>query len=91
MFARDCRYSDLRDALPGIATNLLADRLRHLHEHGVIERYDAPAPVRAGDAFRTHWMELGLPVLFHGVRCRPPDAIKRLRTLSSRSQLVTPR
>jgi DNA-binding HxlR family transcriptional regulator len=47
LFAHDARYSDLRDALPGIATNLLAERLRHLREHGVIETYDAPAPVRA--------------------------------------------
>jgi DNA-binding HxlR family transcriptional regulator len=47
LFAHDARYSDLRDALPGIATNLLADRLRHLSAHGVIEIYDAPAPVRA--------------------------------------------
>lgn len=47
LFARDCRYSDLRDALPGIATNLLADRLRHLESEGVIESYDAPPPVRA--------------------------------------------
>jgi DNA-binding HxlR family transcriptional regulator len=47
LFARDSRYSDLRDALPGIATNLLADRLRQLQEAGVIEAYDAPPPVRA--------------------------------------------
>ncbi len=47
LFAHDCRYSDLRDALPGIATNLLAERLRHLQHHTVIEAYDAPAPVRA--------------------------------------------
>ena len=47
LFARDCRYSDLRDALPGIATNLLADRLRQLQAEGVIESYEAPPPVRA--------------------------------------------
>ena len=47
LFARDGRYSDLRDALPGIATNLLAERLRQLQEEGVIEAYDAPPPVRA--------------------------------------------
>ena len=47
LFARDSRYSDLRDALPGIATNLLAERLRQLQEAGVIEAYDAPPPVRA--------------------------------------------
>ena len=47
LFARDSRYSDLRDALPGIATNLLAERLRQLKEAGVIEAYDAPSPIRA--------------------------------------------
>lgn len=51
LFARDSRYSDLRDALPGIATNLLADRLRQLEAAGVIESYEAPRPVRA-DVYR---------------------------------------
>lgn len=32
------RYGDLRDALSGIATNLLTDRLRDLESAGVIER-----------------------------------------------------
>ncbi|MGB3482427.1 MAG: helix-turn-helix domain-containing protein [Mycobacterium sp.] len=32
------RYRDLADGLPGIATNLLADRLRDLESSGVIER-----------------------------------------------------
>lgn len=32
------RYRELRDGLPGIATNLLADRLRDLETAGVIER-----------------------------------------------------
>lgn len=40
-----CRYTDLRAGLPGIATNLLAIRLRELEEAGVIEREDAPPPV----------------------------------------------
>ena len=40
-----CRYTDLRDGLPGIATNLLADRLRDLEQAGVVEREDAPPPV----------------------------------------------
>lgn len=47
LFARDSRYSDLRDGLPGIATNLLADRLRQLQATGLVESYDAPRPVRA--------------------------------------------
>jgi DNA-binding HxlR family transcriptional regulator len=40
-----CRYTDLRDGLPGIATNLLADRLRDLEEAGVVRREEAPPPV----------------------------------------------
>ena len=39
------RYTDLRHGLPGIATNLLADRLRELEEAGVVEREEAPPPV----------------------------------------------
>jgi DNA-binding HxlR family transcriptional regulator len=40
-----CRYTDLRAGLPGIATNLLATRLRELEETGVIEREEAPPPI----------------------------------------------
>jgi DNA-binding HxlR family transcriptional regulator len=40
-----CRYTDLRNGLPGIATNLLAERLRELERAGVIEREDAPPPI----------------------------------------------
>lgn len=47
LFARDSRYSDLREALTGIATNLLADRLRRLEAEGIVESYEAPPPVRA--------------------------------------------
>lgn len=39
------RYGDLRAALPGIATNLLADRLRELEEVGLIRRNELAPPV----------------------------------------------
>jgi DNA-binding HxlR family transcriptional regulator len=39
------RYTDVREGLPGIATNLLVDRLRDLEEAGVVTRVDAPPPV----------------------------------------------
>src|SRR5919109_961125 len=39
------RYTDLRAGLPGIATNLLADRLRELEQAGIVEREEAPPPV----------------------------------------------
>jgi DNA-binding HxlR family transcriptional regulator len=38
LLAGPCRYSELLEGLPGIATNLLADRLRSLEEHGVAAR-----------------------------------------------------
>jgi DNA-binding HxlR family transcriptional regulator len=40
-----CRYTDLRAGLPGIATNLLADRLRELEQAGVVAREQAPPPI----------------------------------------------
>jgi DNA-binding HxlR family transcriptional regulator len=43
-----CRFTDLRDGLPGIATNLLAGRLTDMAENGLITRVDAPPPVAAG-------------------------------------------
>jgi DNA-binding HxlR family transcriptional regulator len=39
------RYGDVRAALPGIATNLLADRLRELEDAGLIRRSELPPPV----------------------------------------------
>ncbi|HMC22550.1 MAG TPA: helix-turn-helix domain-containing protein [Thermoanaerobaculia bacterium] len=40
-----CRYTDLREGLPGIATNLLADRLRELEKAGIVSREEAPPPI----------------------------------------------
>jgi DNA-binding HxlR family transcriptional regulator len=45
------RYTDLRDGLPGIATNLLADRLRDLETSGVLRR-EQPRPPVATPVFR---------------------------------------
>ncbi len=39
------RYSDLRAELPGIATNLLAERLKELENAGVVDRAELPPPV----------------------------------------------
>ncbi|ORW94732.1 transcriptional regulator [Mycobacterium sp. IEC1808] len=39
------RYGDLRDALPGIATNLLAERLKEMQAAGLVDRTDLPAPI----------------------------------------------
>ena len=41
------RYTDIREGLPGIATNLLAERLRELEREGIVARREAPPPVAA--------------------------------------------
>jgi DNA-binding HxlR family transcriptional regulator len=38
------RFTDLRAALPGIAPNLLADRLRDLQAEGLVEQRELPPP-----------------------------------------------
>ena len=40
-----CRYTDLQYGLPGIATNLLADRLRELETSGLVAKEEAPPPI----------------------------------------------
>ena len=40
-----CRYTDLQYGLPGIATNLLIERLKELEDHGLVYREAAPPPV----------------------------------------------
>jgi DNA-binding HxlR family transcriptional regulator len=39
------RYTDLMQGLPGIATNLLADRVRDMEKTGLVRREEAPPPV----------------------------------------------
>jgi len=41
------RYTDLREELPGLATDLLATRLRELHTAGVVDRREVPPPTPA--------------------------------------------
>lgn len=38
LLLRECRFTELADGLPGIATNLLTERLRSLEAAGVLER-----------------------------------------------------
>jgi DNA-binding HxlR family transcriptional regulator len=62
-----CRYTDLQYGLPGIATNLLADRLRELEERGIVAREPAPPPIATtlfrltarGEALRPVLLALG--------------------------------
>src|SRR5689334_3903036 len=78
------RYTDLRAGLPGIASNLLADRIRELEQAGVIAREEAPPPVATtlyrltprGEELRPLLDELfrwGLPLM---VEQAPDDAVR---------------
>ena len=61
------RYTDLLKGLPGIATNLLADRLKDMENAGIVRSYAAPPPVATtlfelterGHALRPLLEELG--------------------------------
>jgi DNA-binding HxlR family transcriptional regulator/putative sterol carrier protein len=61
------RYTDLREALPGIASNLLADRIGHLEAIGLVRRERLPPPAPAtvyelterGRGLETAIVELG--------------------------------
>jgi DNA-binding HxlR family transcriptional regulator len=79
-----CRYTDLRNGLPGIASNLLAERLRELELDGVVAREEAPPPIATtlyhltprGEALRPVLDELmrwGLPLM---AEQRPDDAVR---------------
>jgi DNA-binding HxlR family transcriptional regulator len=79
-----CRYTDLRRGLPGIATNLLAERLRELEYAGVVSRKDAPPPVATtlfrlterGEELRPlldHLRRWGIPLM---AEVRDEDAVR---------------
>lgn len=57
------RYTDLLRGLPGIATNLLAERLRDLETAGVVAREEAPPPIATTLYHLTAWGMALRPVL----------------------------
>jgi DNA-binding HxlR family transcriptional regulator len=66
------RYTDIQRGLPGIATNLLADRLRALEEAGVIRRDDAAPPVATALFSLTDWGSQLRPIIMAlGAWARP--------------------
>src|SRR5690625_6272693 len=57
------RYSDLREALPGISTNILGSRLKELTEAGVVHRRRLGAPAAATVYELTAWGAQLEPIL----------------------------
>ena len=49
------RFTDLKASLPGIATNVLAQRLGGLEEAGVLRKVDLPRPARGHAYALTPW------------------------------------
>ncbi len=89
------RYTDLRNGLPGIATNLLSERLRDLEAAGVLAREDAPPPVAStlftltprGEALRPVLDELGLWGIPYMVEGPAPEDVFRGRWLAWPAEL----
>src|SRR3712207_4013736 len=51
------RFTDLREGLPGISTNILADRLETLEVSGVVRRRTLPPPAGSRVYELTGWGE----------------------------------
>jgi DNA-binding HxlR family transcriptional regulator len=94
-----CRYTDLRNGLPGIATNLLADRLRELEQAGIVRREEAPPPIATtlfsltprGEDLRPAVEELtrwGLPLMSEQ---RPDDAVRSHWLIAAIDLMLTDR
>jgi DNA-binding HxlR family transcriptional regulator len=89
------RYTDLRNGLPGIATNLLSDRLRELEAAGVVAREEAPPPVATtlfrltprGEAIRPVLHELGLWGIPYMAEGPAPEDVFRGRWLAWPAEL----
>lgn len=82
------RFTDLRRALPGASSNLLADRLRELHERGVVARRTLPPPAAARVYELTEWGRELEPIVLAlgawGLRVPAPEP----STLSATSILI---
>jgi DNA-binding HxlR family transcriptional regulator len=94
-----CRYTDVRNGLPGIASNLLAERLRELEHAGVVAREDAPPPIATtlfrltprGEQLRPVLEELmrwGLPLM---TEQNPGDAVRSHWLASALELMLTDR
>jgi len=79
-----CRFTDLRNGLPGVAPNLLSTRLKELEAAGLITREDAPPPIatvlytlsEAGQALAPALKALGQWGLRFMAEERPEDAFR---------------
>jgi DNA-binding HxlR family transcriptional regulator len=94
-----CRYTDLRNGLPGIASNLLAERLRELENADVVAREDAPPPIATtlfsltprGEQLRPvldDLMRWGVPLM---IEHDPEDAVRSQWLAAALELIITDR
>lgn len=79
------RYSEFRLAGEGVATNILATRLKHLAEHGLIEKHPDPEDGRGALYFPTDRALDLIPVLLAALAwsdTHQPEALKYAQLLA---------
>ena len=88
------RFQDLKDGLPGIATNLLTERLRRMEGDGIVRRLEGTglyALTDAGEGIRRAIEELGMwgARMAHTVgRVAPPVHQRSIRAIAMAMQSI---
>jgi len=87
------RFHELRDGLPGIATNLLTERLRRLEEDGLVRQIHAHNTVlyaltEQGAGIRATLEELGFWAARHGRRVAPAEHQRSIRAVAMALQSI---
>ncbi len=88
------RFTDLREALPGIAPNLLTDRLRDLERAELVTRSELPPPAartvyELTDAGREIRPVLSALARFGATRLAPPEPGRVIRPQAALAAAVT--
>ena len=91
----DRRFTDLRRALPGLAPNLLTERLRGLQQAGLVESAELPAPAarsvyRLTDEGRAAIVPVLRSVARLGARYLDGEATPAMNALRAASALLAP-
>jgi DNA-binding HxlR family transcriptional regulator len=89
------RFTDLKAALPGIAPNLLSDRLRDLQHEGLVEQRELPPPAARSVYAATAAGREAVPVLrslarFGASRLGPPSEGRTLSPARAFYSLLVP-
>ena len=89
------RFTDLKAALPGIAPNLLSERLRDLQDEGLVEQRELPPPAARSVYAATSAGREVVPVLrslarFGAGRLDPPSGTRTLGPARAVYSLLVP-